>query len=295
MFVCIYVVVCMCIYIFCMQGNRVLQVRGIGHIPSPDERIVPYLRAVGFYGISRIRRMMVDWALISALVERWRPETHTFHTTQGEMTITLQDVEIQIGLPVDGHAVTGLTKMNWIDVCQQLLGDVPPLEERFLNGQRLSLTWLAMRYADIPDAAPAETIECYARAYILRLIGSILCQDKSTHYVHLMFLPLLANLQEAGSYSWGLAILAWTYRELCNATKPDRNYISGCMLLVQMWAWDRFPSIAPVRRVWLQFNLEDPPPLSYRWTDAYDTIEHPSHVINSYRNALDCLKPNQVP
>ena len=103
-------------------------------------------------------------------------------------------MEIQIGLPVDGHAVMGLTKMNWIDVCQQLLGDVPPLEERFLNGQRLSLTWLAMRYVDIPDAAPTKTIECYARAYILRLIGSILCQDKSTHYVHLMFLPLLANL-----------------------------------------------------------------------------------------------------
>ena len=66
-----------------MQGNRVLQVRGISHVPSLDEHIIPYLRVVRFYGISRI------WALIRALVERRRPETHTFHTTQREMSITL--------------------------------------------------------------------------------------------------------------------------------------------------------------------------------------------------------------
>ena len=62
-----------------------------------------------------------------------------------------------------------------------------------------------------------------------------------------------------------------------------------------MWAWDRFPSIKPVRKGWLQFNLEDSLPLGYRWTDAHDTTKHPSHVISSYRNVLDRLKPNQVP
>ena len=65
------------------------------------------------------------------------------------------------------------------------------------------------------------------------------------------------------------------------------------MLLVQMWAWDRFPSIVPVKKGWLQYNLEDPPPLGYKWTNAHDTIEHPNHVISSYRNALDRLKLNQ--
>ena len=52
--------------------------------------------------------------------------------------------------------------------------------------------------------------------------------------------------------------------------------------------------IAPMRTGWLQFNLEDPLPLGYRWMDVYDTTEHPSHVISSYRNALDHLKLNQV-
>ena len=64
------------------------------------------------------------------------------------------------------------------------------------------------------------------------------------------------------------------------------------MLLVQMWAWDRFPSIVPVRKGWLQFNLKDPPVLGYRWIDACDTIKHLSHVISSHRNVLDRLNPN---
>nr|POE61283.1 serine/threonine-protein phosphatase 7 long form like [Quercus suber] len=51
----------------------------------------------------------VDHCLISALVERWRPETHTFHLPHGEMSTTLQDVEVIFGLPIDGEVLVGST------------------------------------------------------------------------------------------------------------------------------------------------------------------------------------------
>jgi hypothetical protein len=48
-------------------------------------------------------------SLLSSMVDRWRPETHTFHLPCGKMTITLQDVNLITGLPVTGEAITGIT------------------------------------------------------------------------------------------------------------------------------------------------------------------------------------------
>ncbi|CAN1263318.1 Serine/threonine-protein phosphatase 7 long form homolog, partial [Linum perenne] len=44
--------------------------------------------------------------LVTALLERWRPETNTFHLLQGEATITLEDVEVLTGLPTRGRPVS---------------------------------------------------------------------------------------------------------------------------------------------------------------------------------------------
>lgn len=68
---------------------------------------MPYLCAARFYCVPCIGFIQLDWHLITVLVERWRQETHTFHLPHGEMTVTLQDVSIQFGLPIDGRALIG--------------------------------------------------------------------------------------------------------------------------------------------------------------------------------------------
>ncbi|CAN1221130.1 Protein MAIN-LIKE 1 [Linum grandiflorum] len=43
-----------------------------------------------------------DIALLAAFVERWQPDTNTFHMPFGEMTITLHDVFHILRIPIEG-------------------------------------------------------------------------------------------------------------------------------------------------------------------------------------------------
>ena len=54
-----------------------------------DDRVRPYIIQSRFHVFHRVGHVKVDWPLITALVERWHLETHTFHMLVGEMTITL--------------------------------------------------------------------------------------------------------------------------------------------------------------------------------------------------------------
>jgi len=90
-----------------------------------DPRIMQHIDAAGLTGLFKVPDMEVDHALIMALVERWCPETCMFHLPHGEMGITLQDIEVMLGILVDGLPVTGSTDLKWSGVCRDLLGHDP--------------------------------------------------------------------------------------------------------------------------------------------------------------------------
>ena len=57
-----------------------------------DPRFAPVLHRMGLWHVLQLSDVVADVALISALVERWRPKTHTFHLPVGEIMVSLQDV-----------------------------------------------------------------------------------------------------------------------------------------------------------------------------------------------------------
>ncbi|XP_042067368.1 protein MAIN-LIKE 1-like [Salvia splendens] len=72
------------------------------------ENVRDWLDAFGFKGVMDCgKSMKVDNELIMALIERWRPETHTFHLPIGEATVTLEDVQAIWGLRADIRVFTG--------------------------------------------------------------------------------------------------------------------------------------------------------------------------------------------
>ncbi|MFQ6667824.1 hypothetical protein Gotur_033712 [Gossypium turneri] len=56
--------------------------------------------------------------------------------------------------------------------------------------------------------------------------------DANNNKVHIMYLPLLADLTNVRSYSWGSAVLAVLYRELCRTIKPSVVDMGGCLTLL---------------------------------------------------------------
>lgn len=270
-----------------------------------DPRIQQLMIQAGFYGVYKAGHIQLDHALITALVERWRQETHTFHLPVGEATVTLQDVAVMWGLPIDGDPVTGhdiaRSTEEWQSMCEELLGFRPP-SSAFDSG-RLKLKSIEDHFEVEPlqPDASQHVVECYARAHILQLLGGLLLPDASNNKVKLMFLPLLRDFEAAGKLSWGSAVLASLYRALCRATKSNVDGVCGPLVLLQLWAWERIPLIRPERLAPRQqplvANDDDhflpAPPYGSRWDVGFKLEKVGMHVLVVYRDMLDCMKDDQ--
>lgn len=102
-----------------------MMVRHANQLLQWDDHYEPYLNAYGFYGVHQILQVKINDPFICTVVERWRPETHTFHLPVGEMTVTLEDVAVFLGLPVDGMPVCGATNLKWEEIIEKYLSITP--------------------------------------------------------------------------------------------------------------------------------------------------------------------------
>ncbi|KAH1067846.1 hypothetical protein J1N35_032833 [Gossypium stocksii] len=113
------------------------QVNSLGY--SLDERVMPYLEQVGFGSAALIWTFNLRYDLISALVECWSPETHTFHFSCGECTVTLEDVALQLGLSINGSLVTGVSAIVKPNALyHSLLGVSPGDDEENFSGLKFT-------------------------------------------------------------------------------------------------------------------------------------------------------------
>ncbi|XP_027927469.1 protein MAIN-LIKE 1-like [Vigna unguiculata] len=231
---------------------------------------------------------------MTSLLERWRTETHTFHFPHGETTVTLEDVAVLLGLPIDGDVVTGPTIVQDIfSTFHEHLWVIPPLT--VIRGNSIRVSWLNNTFQQLPQNANNNVIAQYARAYILTLIGSILMPDTSAARVHVMYLLKLPDLNVVNNYSWGSAVLACLYRGLDHDIHIRQENIGGCMILLQCWAWERITSIA------LQLDpLSDEEvaagdgfPVCRRWMNQANRRNAGFLLVSEFRLKFDQIRTRQ--
>ncbi|CAN1193221.1 Serine/threonine-protein phosphatase 7 long form homolog [Linum perenne] len=150
-----------------------------------DPRFESILCHIDLYQVRDALRLTPDPELITALVERWRPESNTFHLYHGEATITLEDMHFITG----GLAVTSATLIpteteKLQDYVQNLLGKRPSTTD--LSSGRIKMTWFRSNFTYREGAIrddDIETIHQHCRAYILDFFGSCVFADRSgAHY-----------------------------------------------------------------------------------------------------------------
>lgn len=274
----------------------------------------PALKRLGLYQISQMQQINVDRFFIAALVERWRPETHTFHMPVGEMTVTLQDVSCLWGLPIQGDPVTGESDAMWGPVIEEYLGipiseqgmeqkirEKKDTEDVMITNSRyyIRLPMLRERFHAMPDNPTQEQINHYTRAFVLDLFGSVIFPGASDK-VPAMYLQFLKNLEEPRQYNWGAAALAVLYRGLCFGAETDTKQIAGPVLLLQQWSWTRFTVGRPIYRdnnlpKWGTPDLESCLPYGAKWCTGHLS---PSTTYNAgvqrYRNQFDQVREGWV-
>ena len=200
------------------------------HLNHIDNHVKNLINEVGFGCVIIVGQIDINQHLITALVERWMPETHTFHFPHGEATITLEDVTLQLSLKIDGLPIIGASTSDVCVSCQALLGGIAP--DKYINGKMIYLTWLRENFQELPVDADDVVIAQHARAHIMMLKGGCLMSDTSRARVHFMYLLLLSNFTEASHYNWGATVLSFFLRALDQAVNPLQSDIGGFLLLL---------------------------------------------------------------
>ena len=200
----------------------------------------------GLRHLPSIMHSHIDWPLISAFVERWQPDTNTFHLPFGEMTIMLHDVAYILGIPVDGDLVDMVSDSASLQAdFQELLGlsrDELLVKPRAVweNGA-VAVTTIYER-CKLLDRVP----DVQFMAFFVTLFGSTLFVDKSgNRLLPSCILELKKSTDDLDRYSWGSAALAFLYRQLGIASRVECKAIGGCLTLLQAWIYEYFPSFRP--------------------------------------------------
>ncbi|KAK4708301.1 hypothetical protein R3W88_029226 [Solanum pinnatisectum] len=242
--------------------------------------VLEVIELSGLYGVYRSNRPIIDRSLITSL----------FHFRTGEATITLQDVEVLYGLPVNGDPILGDELMrtigDWQNICQRLLGFIPRPQD--FNRSSLKVTALnahMLEQLQLPDLAIQDIINQMARCYMFWMIAGMMMAYTSGNYLKLMYIPMLEDLNVVSSYSWGSATLACLYCFLCKASQSSQNEIAGFLPLLQVIAQ---------RDIENNFLAGLPRgPRATRWFAHFSWTDTTKHMLKVFRDALDSMTEDQ--
>ncbi|XP_019188141.1 PREDICTED: uncharacterized protein LOC109182405 isoform X2 [Ipomoea nil] len=190
------------------------------------------VRRAGFGNLLLIPNQMLCKSLLVELMERWNCDKSSFVLPHGEITISLMDVVLILGLRVTGNPVS--------------IGDNTP----FLNLEREYGAVLWNR--KITVASVEERLESlgetddddFLRLFLLYMFGTLLFPT-TTGKIDSRYLYLLRDVDNVDQFAWGAAVLEDLFYWLSKRKRDNVQYVGGCLIFLQIWCYEHIDIARP--------------------------------------------------
>ncbi|CAI9758846.1 unnamed protein product [Fraxinus pennsylvanica] len=190
------------------------------------------LNRIGFGYLLLIPNQLLCKNMLVELMDKWNPKKCAFTLPPGEITITLLDAALILGLPVTGNPVI-------------LREDVPfsDLEREYgavLWNRKITVAALEERLKSYGEADDED----FTRTFLLFTFGTLLFPN-SNGKVDSRFLSLLQDLSKVSQFAWGAAVLEDLFNWLCKRKEKNVQYVGGCLILLQIWLYEHVHVACP--------------------------------------------------
>ncbi|XP_006583970.1 protein MAIN-LIKE 2 [Glycine max] len=103
--------------------------------------------------------------------------------------------------------------------------------------------------------------------------------------MHMVFLDVLRDLTQNGTYAWGTAALVHMYDNLNEASKSTVRQLAGYITPLQCWIYEHFSFVGSTLAT---KDYDERRPRACQWTSCK------ALPVSTYRRRLDRLTPNVV-
>ncbi|XP_050236626.2 protein MAIN-LIKE 2-like [Mercurialis annua] len=210
-----------------------------------DAKVTKAIQHLSFFQISTISGCKFNPRLVAAFCNLYHESDDVFEIGQHKLGISLEDVFMFTGLPVDGMPLVIAESLEPLEVCKHLLGwdrvGIDAVKPGSINLKRLQEKFMVVP-TEVEDHS--QELKYYVRAYLLALIGSILLPRSTEQIVPVSYLLFIDDIDRVDDYAWGAGLLAQLNSGIRKFRNEPRKCAYGAFWLIQMFIMEHFPSLA---------------------------------------------------
>ncbi|XP_056171375.1 uncharacterized protein LOC115685808 isoform X1 [Syzygium oleosum] len=190
------------------------------------------IKSVGFGNLLLIPNHTLSKNLLVELMEKWSCDKRAFVLAHGEISMTLMDVALVLGLRVIGKPAILQQDEPFSDL-EEHYGAVP-------GKRKITVASLESRLDSLGGVADDDFI----RSFLLFTFGTFLFPN-TTGTIDTRYLSFLSNLDYVHQYAWGSAVLEDLIMWLSRRKEKSMQYVGGCLLFLQMWFYEHIDMARP--------------------------------------------------